>query len=578
MEKTPQVSELPLLVSPTAPSESPPNVLSSYHLHATRPSMAGPTPANHQKKEKSRNAVTKRRKERPNLTIPRGLAVPGDCPWRNFGCSQRQQLLPALSNNGRCYHSEKCPFRPEGDKYRDDMQLVHGRHLWDTLMDHCLAAGDVAPLEILRRHALNLRAIGESTFPESPGAKALDEPFLFSMEEWWKGERPSMDLMGPHLFRDINTQLGHEYSGILFRQMSSHSQHSPAEAVRALNIDEPASFRSHFPLERPVWCTKANTKATWNVTAKYCYVDLHMDEGAAVTAYPVGGRKIWLLISPEAHVDERMPSPTGALSPTGAPSPTQAEDQKGILAQTRRLLRQRTVHDIWLQSRIVPKRPMPDPPMPVPEPAETPADTASFQVAPGNSTAATKTENTRSTPKTVFAQMQPHLTNSRIRIACTDSTDGRALYLPPGWLHVVYTLESGFLGGFTLRTKPEAILEAAICIIAALHRNWSRAQGTTVVDEILGSASDPGMIGKAARAIEAAERDAEEKAKMQRSGSKRKVEVSQPSEKVVGLTKELYDIIRMFPKETQDKLRKGDVRVISKYSNEILEPRKRARV
>jgi hypothetical protein len=55
-------------------------------------------------------------------------------------------------------------------------------------------------------------------------------------------------------------------------------------------------------------------------------------------------------------------------------------------------------------------------------------------------------------------------------IARTRGDDKFALYIPPDWLHAVYTLQGGYLGGFSLSTYETRIIETTISTLHAWKR------------------------------------------------------------------------------------------------------------
>jgi hypothetical protein len=67
-----------------------------------------------------------------------------------------------------------------------------------------------------------------------------------------------------------------------------------------IGTDPPGWLLECYHLEPPDWIKPADSYAiTWNITPRYFYSDLHVDIDSGALAFPVGGRKIWLLFAPE---------------------------------------------------------------------------------------------------------------------------------------------------------------------------------------------------------------------------------------------------------------------------------------
>jgi hypothetical protein len=326
----------------------------------------------------------------------------------------------------------QCTFRNDDDS---------AYKLWETLMmhiigndvkfhdqqpDHPLNPPVPNPLAMLKREARQLVAVRELVESVEDPKHLVDKPFYFP--NFWNA---SFDQM-PSLLSTVMRKHAGEGYGTFIAQMSPESRHHPRDTVRCLdmlpNNRAHTKFTKAYPYKFPDWLSGyvLPEQVTWNATPRGNFSDIHIDEGLSVVSWPVGGMKIWLMWTPPTESDET----------------------------SKAKLRQRDFHKGLVEAQM----------------AYSADSVPLFKICAESSWLLRGGK-------------------AKIYIACTDGSEGnaRALYIPPGWKHVVYTLESGYLGGATFIPKgyPHEALKSASDTLSVLSTIQSTGASAQLGDEPL---------------------------------------------------------------------------------------------
>jgi hypothetical protein len=265
-----------------------------------------------------------------------------------------------------------------------------GEPLWRLLVEHVLE--DPNPImDIVAALGPWSREITPVRFlgGERDEMPIQDVPYYVDVRSWWTHGIPEAESIQRALLPSLKRLLGAAQCKRLIEQLEPNSTHMAADTVRVLNMQAPRKMLANLGLKVPAWVRLPIEQCLWNITPKKSYTDLHTDRGLDTVSFQVGGRKLWLLYEPD-------PPATA----------------------TNKVLER--------QSRF-------------------------FQQWAEHFNAALQTPNSLtqdSLKRTLLEIAGPNL--RRPYIAVTEGHQG--LFVPAGWKHAVFTLESGYLAGYSFGT------------------------------------------------------------------------------------------------------------------------------
>jgi hypothetical protein len=287
-----------------------------------------------------------------------------------------------------------CTCRFSTAKYHEDLCSYRptdtgGEPLWRELVNH--VRQDPTPImDIVAALRPWAREIKAVTYLGAAETPIQDTPYYVDVSSWWSRGIPDTRSVHQALLPTLKRQLGDQQCQLLLDQLRPESRHVSAEAVRLLNIASPRNMVKNLGLKVPEWVRLPAENVLWNITPKGAYTELHTDRGLDTVTFQVGGRKIWILYEPDPPASESN--------------------------QVRQ--RQSKFFQLWA---------------------------AHFAEAAGETRGTTSTDSmTRSLLEIVGPELR------RPYIAVTERQQG--LFVPAGWRHAVFTMESGLLGGYSFCT------------------------------------------------------------------------------------------------------------------------------
>jgi hypothetical protein len=192
-----------------------------------------------------------------------------------------------------------------------------------------------------------------------------------------------------------------------------------------LNVATPRNVVKKLGLKVPEWVRLPAEHILWNITPKNAYTDLHTDRGLDTVTFQVGGRKIWILYEPDPPASE----------------------------SNHVLQRQSKFFNLWAEH---------------------------FAEAAG---ATAGTTSSHSMTRSLLEIVGPEL--RRPYIAVTENQQG--LFVPAGWRHAVFTMESGLLGGYSFCTHKhlDEHVKTLLCEMTAAISHQSRREFDAKSDHLL---------------------------------------------------------------------------------------------
>jgi hypothetical protein len=333
------------------------------------------------------------------------------CRWHIYGCKHRY----TTDQN----HEDICSLRPRNPE---------GEKLWRELLER-LQQDPVPKLDVraaLGPWARDIKAV--KFLP--PGQEPIqDIPYYVDVSSWWSRGIPETQNLEEAMLPSLKRRLGADRCRRLMEQLKPDSNHRPAEALRVLNHLAPRHILRNLGLQVPQWVPLAMEQCLWNVTPKYAYTDLHTDRGLDTVTFQVGGRKIWILYEPDPPV---------------------STTNKVLQRQSRFFLQWARHFDEAYQAL--------DEAAVDEKPGTFLDEKASKFLDEKTSTGLDEKTSTFLEEKTgTFLEEKTgtflETAGPKLRrpfIAVTEHQQG--LFVPAGWKHAVFTLEGGFLAGYSFCT------------------------------------------------------------------------------------------------------------------------------
>jgi hypothetical protein len=334
------------------------------------------------------------------------------------------------------WHIYGCKHRYTADRNHEEICSLRPRNpggepLWRELFER-LHQDPVPKLDIMAALGPWARDIKAVQFLPPGQTPIQDIPYYVDVSSWWSRGIPKKQTLEDAMLPSLKRRLGADCCRRLMEQMEPESKHLPAEALRVLNHQAPRYILRKLGLQVPQWVPLAMEQCLWNVTPKHAYTDLHTDRGLDTVTFQVGGRKIWILYEPDPPV---------------------SMTNKVLERQSRFFLQ-------WAQHF---------------DDAYRGLDDAAMDEKTG-----TVLDEKMST---FLGTAGPKL--RRPFIAVTEGQQG--LFVPAGWKHAVFTLEGGYLAGYSFCTHEhvEQHVNTLICELQASMAFRNSTEYSAKTDHLL---------------------------------------------------------------------------------------------
>lgn len=295
------------------------------------------------------------------------------------------------------------------------------------------------PLPILKGTVYHLKPVVQA--PDLDHAD-FTLPFAFDSSNRWMNGAPTLEQVDRYLKAPIRARgMSVGDMGILFAQLRAERQegkpsHRFHEVKRAVDVPLPKRMRAEHPFRLPSIFVPESTEFTCNATPRHSYADIHADEGCGVLAWPLGSVKIWLAFQPETLEEKAM-----------------KRDDRFFGALLEKMIRE-SGEEAPEKSRLE-----------VASEAVEQRASQGFHRLMGYPQHIVRGEGSETVSQ--FEQACSSTFPNSVYIACTEGDT--ALFLPPGWKHVVYTLRGGYLGGATYVPLSEHLIAHAAGLMHALN-------------------------------------------------------------------------------------------------------------
>ncbi|KAF8538779.1 hypothetical protein BDD12DRAFT_884137 [Trichophaea hybrida] len=321
-----------------------------------------------------------------------------ECRWAITGC-------PIVENEGFFQqHEPNCRYRaidPENPALP----------LWTDLVNYFrhsnTTSGLVDRLASIRNIGKHLTLV---QLPE-PRTTICNHPYTIPASAWCKKEVPTATSVKQPLAKQLREELGDAAAHRLLSQMEPSSEHAPGEVLKYLNLKCPKKIIRDHGIRVPKWVTIED--CMWNITPKHAFTDMHQDLGLDTVCFPAGGRKIWLFWKPE---EDTAPQSGGGK-------------------------RMNAFYDEW--ARVLAGEGAVDAADDVNE-ADRDMDTDDGRDEDDG-------EEATDTPVQFGAgeSILEHLAGGFKEVWIGETTGEMGLYSPAGWQHAVFTVEGGYLWGYS---------------------------------------------------------------------------------------------------------------------------------
>jgi len=361
----------------------------------------------------------------------------GDECWGSvYGC-RRPEMNHECCNKQRLEGTQQDLLWRRLYKYLRDVRQTEDKV--DDAEGTMVASVLPHPLPILKGTVYHLQPVVQA--PDLDHAD-FTLPFAFDSSNRWINGAPTLEQVDGYLKAPIRARgMSVGDIGILFAQLRAERQegkpsHRFHEVKRAVDVPLPKRMRAKHPFRLPSIFVPESTEFTCNATPRHSYADIHADEGCGVLAWPLGSVKIWLAFQPETLEEKAM-----------------KRDDRFFGALLEKMIRE--------SGEEAPEKPR----LGVASEAVEQRASQGFHRFKGYPQHIVRGEGSETVSQ--FEQAGSSTFPNSVYIACTEGDT--ALFLPPGWKHVVYTLRGGYLGGATYVPLSEHLIAHAAGLMHALN-------------------------------------------------------------------------------------------------------------